>query len=361
MPRVIVPGFKGHLDKPKSGINEAGRGRPRKVGAATFHTISKPQGTEIFSLSLYQVDPRLQQLGATLDPSPTLPSFQSPTISTPAQQTLSGSSIEDIQIALQTKDRLDPARKLPSYYYHHLPVFNFKGTDTLPHHPKCDHRIELKPNTTPTHCQLYNMSIEELQVLRKYLNEQLEEGFVRASKSPAAAPVLCAQKAGGGLRFCVDYRGLNAITIKIRYSLPLVQETLSRLSNAKYYTKLDIIAAFNYIRVVKVQEWMTAFNTRYGLVETLVMPFGLSNAPATFQARINEVLRLYLDIFFTAYIDDILIYSENLPTHQTLVNTVFHALGKAGLHCDIKKCEFEVTKVTHLGLIISTTGISIDP
>ncbi|KAI0995440.1 hypothetical protein K3495_g12738 [Podosphaera aphanis] len=104
---------------------------------------------------------------------------------------------------------------------------------------------------------------------------------------------------------------------------------------------------------------MTAYNTRYGLFETQVMPFGLSNAPATFQARINEVLRPYLDIFCTAYIDDILIYSDDLPTHRTHVNTIIYALGKAGLHCDIKKCEFEVTKVTYLGLIISTTGINV--
>ena len=126
----------------------------------------------------------------------------------------------------------------------------------------------------PPYGPLYNMSIEELQVLRKYLDEQLEKGFIRASKSPAAAPVLFAKKPGGGLRFCVDYRGLNAITIKNRYSLPLIQETLSRLSSAKYYTKLDIIAAFNHIRITEGQEWMTAFNTRYGLFETLVIPFG---------------------------------------------------------------------------------------
>lgn len=119
--------------------------------------------------------------------------------------------------------------------------------------------------------------------------------------------------------------------------------------------------AFNHIRISEGQEWMTAFNTRYGLFETLVMPFGLSNAPATFQARINEVLRPFLDIFCTAYIDDILIYSEDRLSHQSHVNMVLDALGKAGLHCDIKKCEFEVQEVTYLGMIISTTGVKMDP
>ena len=100
---------------------------------------------------------------------------------------------------------------------------------------------------------------------------------------------------------------MNEITIKKQYSLLLLQETLAKLGSAKYYTKLDIIAAFNHIRIAEGQEWLTALNTRYGLFESLVMPFGLSNAPATFQARINEVLRPYLDVFCTAYIDDILI------------------------------------------------------
>lgn len=193
------------------------------------------------------------------------------------------------------------------------------------------------------------MSVEELQVLRKYLNEQLENGFIRASKSKAAAPVLFAKKQGGGLRFCVDYRGLNSITIKNRYSLPLVRETLSRLSTAKFYSKLEIIAAFNHIRIAEGQEWIAAFNTRYGLFETLVMPFGLSNVPATFQARNNKVLRPYLDIFFTTYIDDILIYSDDLLAHQTHVNLVLDALGKAGLNCDIKNANLRYNKLLILG------------
>jgi len=130
--------------------------------------------------------------------------------------------------------------------------------------------------------------------------------------------------------------------------MPLIQETLSRLSTAKFYTKLDIIAAFNHIRIKEGQEWMTAFNTRYGLFETLVMPFGLSNAPATFQTRINEVLRPFLDIFCTAYIDDILVYSDTLAEHRQHVKSVLGALRGAGLHVDIKKCEFETTEVTYL-------------
>jgi hypothetical protein len=205
------------------------------------------------------------------------------------------------------------------------------------------------------------MSEDELLVLRKFLQENLDKGFIRASTSLAASPVLFARKPGGGLRFCVDYRGLNAITIKNRYPLPLIRETLAQLSQAKYFTKLDVVAAFNRIRIKAGQEWMTAFNTRYGLFESLVMPFGLSNAPATFQAYINETLRPFLDIFCTAYIDDVLVYSNDLATHKLHVQSVLQALQDAGLQLDVKKCEFDQTEVKYLGMIISTEGVRMDP
>ena len=205
------------------------------------------------------------------------------------------------------------------------------------------------------------MSEDELLVLRKFLQENLDKGFIRVSTSQAASPVLFARKPGGGLRFCVDYRGLNAITIKNRYPLPLIRETLAQLSQAKYFTKLDVVAAFNRIRIKAGQEWMTAFNSRYGLFESLVMPFGLSNAPATFQAYINETLRPFLDIFCTAYIDDVLVYSNDLASHKLHVQSVLQALEDAGLQLDVKKCEFDQTEVKYLGMIISTEGVRMDP
>jgi len=119
----------------------------------------------------------------------------------------------------------------------------------------------------------------------------LDKGFIRVSNSPAAAPVLFVRKPGGGLRFCVDYCGLNKITRKDRYLLPLIYETLRNIAKARWFTKLDVIAAFYKIRIAEGSEWMTAFGTRYGLYEWLVTPFGLANAPSTFQKYINWVLR----------------------------------------------------------------------
>jgi transposase InsO family protein len=210
---------------------------------------------------------------------------------------------------------------------------------------------------------LYNMSREELLVLRKTLTELSDKNFIRVSKSPAGAPVLFVRKPGGGLRFCVDYRGLNAITRKDRYPLPLVTETLRILNGAKWFTKLDVRAAFHKIRIAEGEEWKTAFRTRYGLFEWQVCPFGLSGSPATFQRYINWTLREHLDEFCSAYVDDILIFSsESLEDHQTKVQTVLSKLLEAGLQLDIDKCEFEKQKVKYLGFILEAgKGISMDP
>lgn len=119
------------------------------------------------------------------------------------------------------------------------------------------------------------------------------------------------KKADGTLRLCVDYRGLNGVTVKNRYPLPLIKETLDQLYKAKWYTKLDLRQGYNQLRIAEGEEWKTAFRTRYGHFEYTVMPFGLTNAPATFQHFINDCLRDFLDVFCTAYLEDIIIYSNS--------------------------------------------------
>jgi hypothetical protein len=267
----------------------------------------------------------------------------------------------DIEKALAEKTITDPKTKLNREYWDLLDLFSRQKADQLPEHRPYDHKIELTPGSQPTYGPLYAMSENELKVLRKYLTEHLAKGFIRPSSSPMSSPVIFVKKPGGGLRFCVDYRKLNEITIKNRYPIPLVQETLNCLSKAKFYTKLDIISAFNRIRIAKGHEHLTAFRTREGLFEYLVMPFGLANAPSTFQHYVNDVLRPFLDTFCTAYIDDILIYSDNLDDHRKHVRQVLDALQQAGLHLDIDKCEFHKTEVKYLGLMITTDGIEMDP
>ncbi|SLM41524.1 reverse transcriptase domain protein [Lasallia pustulata] len=253
-------------------------------------------------------------------------------------------SLRDIEKALESKKHIDPAVKLPKEYHKFLDVFSRQEADMLPVHRSYNYKIPLEDGKQPTFRALYGMSQDELKVLRKYLDDHLSKGFIRASSSPAAAPVLFVRKPGGGLRFCVDYQGLNTITVKNRYPLPLIKETLDRLCNAVVYTKLDIIAAFNRLRIAKGEEWKTAFRTRYRLYEYLVMPFGLANAPSSFQHYINDTLRDYLDVFCTAYIDDILIYSNSQEEHAVHVKKVLERLQTASLQVDISKCEFNVTE-----------------
>jgi hypothetical protein len=277
------------------------------------------------------------------------------------EHTIFAVTMADIEKALAPKKHTDPATKVPIDHHKHLEVFSRKEADKLAEHRPYDHKIVLEEGKQPGFGPLYGMSRNELLVLQKYLKEMLSKGFIRASTSPVAAPVIFVKKPGGGLRFCVDYRALNAITIKNRYPLPLIQETLNRLSKARYYTKLDLIHAFNRLRIAKGDEWLTAFRTRYGLFEYLVTPFGLANAPSSFQHFVNDTLRPYLDVFCTAYIDDILVYSNNLAEHRKHVDLVLEALKGAGLQLDVDKCEFHKTEVLYLGLVISTDGVRMDP
>jgi len=281
-------------------------------------------------------------------------------------------TMKDIDQALKpkTKPSIEEIEEnLPRHYRDFLSVFDPREANALPpHRPGIDHEIPIendekgKPKELPWG-PLYGMSREQLLVLRKTLTELLDNGFIRVSKSSAAAPVLFVRKPGGGLRFCVDYRALNEITKKDRYPLPLIRETLMALGRAKWLTKLDVSAAFHKIRIAKGEEWKTAFRTRYGLYEWLVTPFGLTGAPATFQRYINHVLREYLDDFCTAYIDDILIFTDgSLAHHRECVRKVLGKLQDAGLQLDFTKCEFETKGVKYLGYVINVgNGLQMDP
>jgi hypothetical protein len=205
------------------------------------------------------------------------------------------------------------------------------------------------------------MSPTELTVIKRWLDDNLAKGNLRPSTSSTAAPLLLARKPVGGVRICQDYRGINDITIKNRYPLPLIRETLDAICNAKIYTKLDVIAAFNRVRIAEGHEWKTAFITRFGLYESTVTPFGLCGAPATFQRYINDTLYDILNEYATAYLDDVLIYSSNVKEHTAHVREVLQRLEKAGLQIDLAKCEFGVTKTKYLGLVITPGGIEMDP
>jgi len=169
---------------------------------------------------------------------------------------------------------------------------------------------------------LYSLARQELEACKKWIEENLDKGFIWASSSTARAPILFVKKGDGSLRLVVDYRGINEGTVKNRYPLPLIRETLMRISKVRFFTKLDVRGAYNLIRMSEGEEWKTAFQTHYSLFESLVIPFGLTNAPADFQRFIKETLTPFLDHFTSAYLDDILIYSDTMEEHTQHVHRV---------------------------------------
>ena len=150
-----------------------------------------------------------------------------------------------------------------------------------------------------------------MEILKTYIETNLTNGFIRPSKSPAGALILFDKKLDRSLCLCIDYWDLNNITIKNQYPLPLIGESLDRLGQAKRFTQLDLINAYYWMRICEGDKWKTAFWTQYGHFKYQVMPFGLSNAPATFQGYINKILAKKIDVFVIVYLDNILIYTEN--------------------------------------------------
>ena len=275
--------------------------------------------------------------------------------------------IEEKETLAQEEDELTDEelveRKLPHRYREFKDVFSKAASDMLPPHRPYDHKIEIEPDKENVlgYTPLREQSIAELQATKQYIVDNLAKGFIEPSQAPFASPILFAKKPNGGLRFCIDYRKLNNITRKDRYPLPLLDETLARMNRAKVFTKLDIRQAFHRIRMDPGSVDLTTFRTRYGSYKCKVLPFGLTNGPATYQRYMNDVLFDYLDDFCTAYLDDIMIYSENELEHEEHVCKVLQRLRNAGLQADIKKSEFSVKRTKYLGFIISTDGIEADP
>ena len=236
-----------------------------------------------------------------------------------------------------------------------------RNTDMLPEHQEENYIIQLEEDKNPPFVQNYrSLSDQKNNAMIKYIHEHLWKSFIWPSLSAAAAPVLLVKKPEGGLHFCVNYCALNTVTIKNWYPIPLINKILGKLAHAVCFTKLNIIAAFNRMRMKEEQKWMTAFNTRHSQFEYLVMSFGLCNASKTFQSYINNSLHEYLKVFCTAYLDNMLVYSTK-KKHIRHVLDMLKQLQNRGLQVNVDKCKFSVTQVKYFRLIINTDGISMDP
>ncbi|KAH7492800.1 hypothetical protein FOMA001_g2149 [Fusarium oxysporum f. sp. matthiolae] len=237
-----------------------------------------------------------------------------------------------------SQDRL---KNIPKEYRIYDKLFREELETGVPEHSQWDHEIKLTDENLPFQ-KIYPKDTSENQP-----RQQDQRCFLYQKKNGKPRPV-------------VDYRGVNARTIKDRTPLPLITELKDRLQGKKIFTALDLKGAYNLIRIKEGDEWKTAFRTRFGLFEYLVMPFGLTNAPATFQRMINSVLRQYLDIFVVCYLDDILIFSDNEEEHREHVHKVLRKLQDAKLLVEPEKSHFHVTKVDFLGHTITPGEIRME-
>jgi hypothetical protein len=251
---------------------------------------------------------------------------------------------------------------VPLPYHQFEQVFLKESFDELPERKKWDHVIEFTPGSKEFSTKLYPMSPMEQKELDKFLEENLKSGRIRPSKSPMASPVFFIKKKDGSLRFVQDYRKLNDITIRNRYPLPLVPDIMSRVTGAKFFTKLDVRWGYNNIRIREGDEWKAAFRTNRGLFEPLVMFFGLCNSPATFQTMMNDIFReLIEEGVLAVYMDDILIFTKTLLEHRVVVKRVLQILTDNKLYLKPDKCIFEANRVEFLGLILSENHVEMDP
>ena len=232
---------------------------------------------------------------------------------------------------------------------------------TLPKHQTWDHEIILESNKTFTFEPIYALFEKELETLRKYLNENLKKKFIRKSQSSTRYLILFVFKKDETLRLCIDYRKLNEIIIKNRYSLPNINELQNQLSKAIFFTKLNLRGVYNLIRMKIEEEWKTTFRTRYEHYEYTIMSFELINASTTCQEMINDALREHLNVFVIAYFDDILIYFKTLRKHEQHVRTMLRCLKQRRLLFKSKKCEFHKFEVKFLGFVMRTRGIRMNP
>jgi len=174
------------------------------------------------------------------------------------------------------------AERLPTQYRDFVRIFGKEVQAALPAHGEQDMTIDLEPGKQPPSGKLYPLSPDELELLKEYLDEMLKNGKIRPGKSSAGAPISFAKQANGKLRIVVDYHGLNAITTKDKYPLPLMTTLMEQVGTSQIFSKLHLKLGFNLLRIAEGDEWKTAFKTRYGLYEHTVMPFGLTNAPSVF-------------------------------------------------------------------------------
>lgn len=260
-------------------------------------------------------------------------------------------SLTDSELTTQQKEKVKQLiRTFPE-------VFNKQPGRTT----KLQHEINLLPGSRPYNSPPFRYAPARRQVIDEQLNEMAEQGIISPSTSPWASPVILAPKKDGSLRFCVDYRKVNSMTIRDAYPIPRIDDTLDSLREAKFLSTIDLRSGYWQVEMDKNSKEKTAFVTHKGLFEFNVMPFGLTNAPATFQRLMDIVLAGLKWQCCLVYLDDVVIYSPTFEQHLIDLEKIFQTLKSANLTLKASKCQFCRREMKYLGHVITSNGIKPDP
>jgi hypothetical protein len=230
--------------------------------------------------------------------------------------------------------------------------------------PSCgvhDHSIPLVSGRLPPNIRLYRHPFSQKNEIEKMVQELLNAGVIRPSTSPYSSPVVMVLKKEGSWQMCPNFCALNKLTINDKFPIPVIDDLLDELSVAQFFTKLDLRLSYHQIRMKEAGILKTAFRTHEGHYEFLVMPFGLCNAPSTFQSLMNHVFRPFLHHFVLVFFDDILIYSKTWTEHLAHVDRVLHLLSQHQLFLKQSKCAFGTSEVEYLGHLVGKDGVRVDP